>query len=164
MRRAGASAPNGMEWDDASKVYEYALKDVPSSALKIVTKKFVSGEYENMEYRYIPRPPELAAMCRMEARSIHEDLRRLNEKKETLSLLAPKPKASEDEKERIRKMHKDFMAHHAATKEGFIVQEPMTEEKAEYWRAIMELKDSPSDRPETEVFKRSIKVQIEGLT
>lgn len=135
----------GMKPEDLETVYGYALSDVPAIGLKRAVEKIIKGEY-NIEHGFIPRPPELAAMARAEAKAIRDDLTRLREKERTLrDLQEQPPPVSEEARARVRSILKKFRADHEAYRaeqRGNVVHEPMSEEKAEYWRKIEAMKDS----------------------
>jgi hypothetical protein len=137
---------------------------VPSCGLKRAVEKIIKGEYE-IERGFIPRPPELAAMARAEAKTIREDLVRLREKETTIKSMSEAQQARPDEaaKERIRNMLGRFRMETAARKaqvRGVPINEPISPEKAEYWQKIQALKDAPEITAEQQAFRRKIEMDM----
>lgn len=156
--------PNGMKPEDLEPVYNYALSDVPSFGLRRAVEKVIKGEYE-IERGFIPRPPELAAMARAEAKSVRDDIARLREKEATIKGMveAKTDRPDEAAKERIRCMLGRFRAENTARRaqeRGVIFHEPISPEKAEYWEKIQSLKDAPEITAEQQAFRRKISNDI----
>ena len=163
MRKAGMALTQGMKPEDLETVYGYALSDVPAVGLKRAVEKIIKGEYD-IEHGFIPRPPELAAMARAEAKAIRDDLARLREKERTLRDLQGQPApVSEEARARVRSILKKFRAGHEAYRaeqRGNVVHEPMSEDKAEYWRKIEGLKDARHVDAEHLTFRRKIEMDM----
>lgn len=155
--------PDGVKPEDLEAVYGYALSDVPAFGLKRAVEKLIKGEYD-IRRGYIPKPPELAAMARAEAKVIRDDLTRLREKRATLLDLQKKPQpVSQDSLDRVRAMLGRFRADQeasAARHRGEPVSEPMTDEKAEYWRRIEALRDAPEVSADQRAFRRKIEMDL----
>lgn len=165
LRKAGMSIPNGMKPDDLEAVYTYALSDVPAFGLRRAVEKIIKGEYQ-IKYGFMPLPPELAAMARAEAKATRDDLVRLREKEATLRDLAKKPDDRPDEaaKERMRQLLENFRIDTAAARVSMTVpQEPMSNERAAYFEAIMDLRDKPGGPDASEAaYRRKVNAEIEA--
>ncbi len=166
MRKAGMALPVGMKPEDLEPVYGYALSEVPAYGLRRAVEKIIKGEYD-IERGFIPRPPELAAMSRAEAKVVRDDLVRLREKMATLEDLKHKPAAADEgAKARVRAILERFRAEHKAAKaqeRGVVVHEPMTAEQAEYYAKINALKDAPNITAEQLAHRRKIGMELEKL-
>ncbi|PLU57739.1 hypothetical protein BMJ23_07370 [Sinorhizobium medicae] len=83
--------------------YRYAISGLPAAALQKATECLIKGDIERTARWCIPIPPELAAIARDEATSMYNDLRRMQETRDTLKDIAaraqPKDEAS---KTRVR--------------------------------------------------------------
>lgn len=163
MRKAGLALPHGMKPEDLEAVYGYALSDVPACGLKRAVEKIIKGEYD-IERAFIPRPPELAAIARAESKSFRDDLTRLRLKESTIKDLQSKPQPiSEDAKARVRSLLGRYRAETQAYKEqqrGYLAPEPMSDEKAEYWRKIEAMKDAPQVTAEQQQFRNKIHMEM----
>ena len=164
MRKAGMALPVGMSPSDLEAVYGYALSEVPSHGLKRAVEKIIKGEYE-IERGFIPRPPELAAMARAEARVVREDLARLREKETTIRSLEEdkRDRPNEDAKARIRSILQQFRSdneNRKAKERGFVSHEPMSEEKAAHWLKIQALPDAKEITAEQQAFRRRIEMEL----
>lgn len=141
----GVSYSMSMKPGEEEDAYISILKGVPMCGLKKALTKFRNGEYENMNYAFIPLPAELAAMSRAEAKADRDDLARLRDTKRTIDeTTAEAPKVSDEGKARIREMLANFRASHRMAKEaerGQVVAE-VTPEKADMLRKILALPDA----------------------
>jgi len=156
---AGLSLPVNIKPEDAPKVYAYALAHVSTYGLRKAISKLIRGEYENINRAFIPTPPEIAAMARAETRTIVEDLARLKVKREALEFKPPakNPQTAARIKEMVTK-HKE---QHAARKAiATIPQEPITDEKAEYYRSILALRDTGDVSAEQMAYRRVIAQEV----
>lgn len=164
MRRVGMAYSKGIEPEMIETVYSYALRDVPAVGLQEATKKILKGEY-NIEYGFIPKPPELAAMARAEAKEERDKRAGLIEKQRTLQDLSSYRSRKPDQgtKERIRDMLGRFRAETAAARvENALPQETMSEERAAYFAQIMQLNDAKGGPDASQMaFRRKIKAEIE---
>ncbi|WP_143523922.1 hypothetical protein [Rhizobium rhizosphaerae] len=103
LMTAGFSIPGNIRPDVVGKVYAYALDGLPAIALRSVARSLIRGECGQPENGYLPRPPELAALVRAEARRLADDRRRAIETRDSLRLAkAQRPAASEEAKARVR--------------------------------------------------------------
>lgn len=166
MRKAGMAIPAGMKPDDLEPTYGYALADVPAYGLHRAVEKLLKGEYE-IERGFIPRPPELAAMARSEAKVIRDDLARLRGRERTLKELSEKPhEADEASKARVKALLANFRKSHAdakAKERGHPVHVPMSPEQAEYWSKISALPDAETISAENHEQRRKIGNELAEL-
>ncbi|MBO0141486.1 hypothetical protein JZX87_09960 [Agrobacterium sp. Ap1] len=147
----------------AIEEYSKVLSAVPSCGLRRAMTKLKHGQYENINLDFIPTPANLAAMARAEAKVTIDDLTRLREKQATLRDLHDKPEpVSEEARARVRSMLGRFNANHEAHKaqqRGYVAPEPMSDEKAEYWRKIEAMKDAPEVTDEHQQFRNKINME-----
>lgn len=164
MRRVGMAYSQGIDPEMIETVYSYALRDVPAIGLQKATRKILKGEYD-IEYGFIPKPPELAAMARAEAKEERDKRAGLIEKQRTLQDLSAYRSRKPDQgtKERIREMLGRFRAETAAARvENALPQETMSEERAAYFSQIMAMRDREGGPyAEQMAFRRRIKAEIE---
>lgn len=154
--RAGLLFPSSIKAEDAPMVYGFALTNISTHGLRHAVTKLIRGEYEYINRAFIPLPPELAAMARAETRLIVEDLSRLKARR--AAMVPPEPeKRDEAMIARVRALRMQHKEQHAARKAvATIPQEPMTDEKAEYYRRIMSLRDAPDITAEQAAYRRKI--------
>lgn len=159
LLNAGLSLPSGMKVDAAPEIYAYALAGVPAFGVQKATAGIIRGEYE-INKGFVPKPPEFAAIARLETKAIRDDLVRLREKAATLQEVAkPREKTSEEQKERIRRLHAQFKAAHAESKAGERfnpIPADMTLEQLEYWEKIQSIKDASTITEEQHAMRRKI--------
>lgn len=162
---AGLALPSGMDVSKAPEIYSYALSGVPVFGVQKATSGIIRGEYD-INRGFVPTPPEFAAISRLEAKTVREDLARLREKHSTLEeSTKPKEKSDPAQLQRIREIYASFKAAHVALKvERTVPTEPMTDERAAYWHAISELRDAPEVSAEQTAFRRKIAGEIETTT
>lgn len=160
---AGLALPVNMVQEQAPEIYAFAMKNVSQTGLRKVVTKLVRGEYDNISKAFIPLPSELAAMARAETRILVEDVARLKERRDSLMLTLPEKK-DDDARERVRKKLQEFREQNAARKAvQSIPQEPMTEEKAEYYQKIMALRDAPDLSAEQMAYRRKIASDVNSV-
>lgn len=153
----GMALPGTIKPADMIEVYAKTLLEVPACGFRTVLSKLRHGHYDNINLAFIPLPNELAAMSRAEAKGKREDLIRLRDKQRTLEELQSLPApVTSDVKQRIRNMVAQFKAEVEAQKASAIPQEPITEEKAEYYRQIMSLRDASDLSAEQMAYRRKI--------
>jgi hypothetical protein len=162
LMNGGMMISASIQADNPVDEYRLALSGAPIAGLRKAFLKLKRGEYENINYAFIPLPSELAAMARAEARVLREDRVRLQEKAEALN--TPKAKEiSPEGRARIKGLLNVFRSEHAAAKAiGTAPKEPMSEAKAEYYQKIMEMRDAPGVNREHEVFRNHISAEIEA--
>lgn len=85
LDRGGMNAPAGIAPENLLSEYSIALDGVPRYGLVTAITKLKRGEYETIKAGFMPLPAELAAIARLEAKSLREDRIR---KQETLNALA----------------------------------------------------------------------------
>jgi hypothetical protein len=161
LQVAGLGLPDGMDPKGVNMVYSYALAGLSDDALNIAVKKIIRGEYD-INRAFIPKPPELAAIVRAEARVITDDLVRL---KATADAMRPaeQAKVSEEGKARIRKMLEEYRASHRLAKEaerGNVVPE-VTPERIDMLSRIMALPDAKEITAEQMANRRAAAALIE---
>ena len=162
MLAAGLSLPSGMKAEEAPNIYNFALEGVATYGVSVATRKVIRGEYE-INKAFIPTPPELAAIARAEARVIREDKARLMERLDAMSQSQPQER-DPAMVERIKAKLRDFREQDAARRAmNTIPQEPMSDEKAEYYRKIMDIKDTRAPSAEQMAYRRKIIRDIEDV-
>lgn len=165
MLAAGMSLPATVKPENAAGVYAYALKGVATTGVETATRKIIRGEY-NINHGFVPTAPEFAAMARLEARMISDDLARLREKKETIEDLAtPKQVSSPEELERIRQIYANFRQAYMADKDrsrGFGATEEMTDERRERLEKILATPERSDAKPEEIAYAQRMSSQIGG--
>lgn len=156
---AGLSLPSGMTVEAAPEIYAFALAGVPAFGVQKATAGVIRGEYD-INKGFVPKPPEFAAISRLETKAIRDDLVRLREKEATLQEAStPREKTSEEQKERIRQLHAQFKAAHAESKVGerfSPIPADMTPEQLAYWEQIQAIKDAPTITEEQRAMRSKI--------
>lgn len=156
---AGLSLPGNMNIDKAPDVYAFALSKVSATGVRKAVAKLVRGEYDLKNRAFIPTPPEFADLARRETRELVDDLSRLKLHRESITF---EPTVHDDEtKARVRKLLKNFRGEtDAAKSKNADATEPMSDERAEYWRSIMALKDAETVTEEQKQFRRRIEKRV----
>ena len=111
MLKFGMIFPTGIQPNRGPEVYAFALQRVSGNALSAVTEKLIAGELPRAYPALIPAPPELAVLVRDEMRQLHADLRRCQERRQTLIEIQARhnrPKASEESNRRCRELVKQL--------------------------------------------------------
>jgi hypothetical protein len=164
---AGLSLPSGMTVEAAPEIYAFALAGVPAIGVQKATAGVIRGEYD-INKGFVPKPPEFAAIARLETKAIRDDLVRLREKAATLQEVAkPREKTSEEQMERIRQLHAQIKAAHAESKAGERfnpIPADMTPEQLAYWEQIQAIKDAPTITEEQRAMRRKIASSMAGAT
>lgn len=164
MQSAGMTIQSGIDPKKLDVVYGYALDGVPSCGLLIATQKLIKGEYAgnpDVLLGVIPKPPVLAALARLEARTAREDLVR---KREIETAMTHKPEEIDRSPEVIARVK----AMRLQVTEGLrsvnaaISHEPLSDEQVEYWAKIQSLKDAPGISAEQAAFRRKIAGELEA--
>ena len=167
LMKVGMAYPTTIPPGEEVAAYVAVLSNVPSCGLKKALTKLRNGEYENIERAFIPRPPELAAMARAEAKMERDDLVRLRDTKRTLDERSQETaKVSEEGKARIRKMLEEYRASHRLAKEaerGNVVPE-VTPERIDMLTRIMALPDAKEITAEQMANRRAASKLIEQNT
>lgn len=157
---AGLSLPGGMDASKAPEIYAYALSKVSATGVRKAVAKLVRGEYDLRNKAFIPTPPEFADLARHETREIVDDLSRLKARREALTA-EREPDHDEATKARIRQLLKNFRSSREAEKaQNRELAEPMDDDRAEYWRSIMALKDADNVTEEQMQFRRRIEKRV----
>lgn len=162
LTAAGFALTNGISLNMAIEVYAYALEDLSKYAINTVTRKLIRGEYEDTR-PFIPSPPEFASLVRREMASLHDDLADLRLRQASIdsSKQMQGRVKTEEEKARVRAMIAKFHAERQAD-EAMHTAEPLTEERAEYWRKIMALKDAPEKNEDFNSFRSHIEKYVKA--
>ncbi|MDX3973272.1 hypothetical protein [Shinella sp.] len=156
---AGLSLPGGMNLEKAPDVYAFALSKVSATGVKKATAKLVRGEYELKNRAFIPTPPEFADLARRETRELVDDVARLKAHRDALT--THPVVHDEASRAKVRQLLKNFRAAHEASKsKNADVTQPMTDDRAEYWRSIMSLKDADAVTEEQKQFRRRIERRV----
>jgi hypothetical protein len=160
LKAGGMMVPKTIAATDFLREYTIALGGVPGYGLAVAVAKLKRGEYPDVKPDFMPLPAMLAAIARLETKLIRDDLVRLREKEATLQeAAAPREKTSEEQKERIRKLHAQFKAAHAESKAGERfnpIPADMTLEQLEYWEKIQAIKDASTITEEQHAMRRKI--------
>lgn len=168
LKAGGMMVPKTIAAADFIREYTIALAGVPSYGLAVAVAKLKRGEYPDVKPDFMPLPALLAAIARLETKTIRDDLVRLREKEETLVETAkPREKSSEEQLERIRKLHAQFKAAHAESKVGerfSPIPEDMTAEQLEYWEKIQAIKDADTITEEQRAMRRKIAASMANAT
>jgi len=165
MQAAGMTIPAGIDPKKLGAVYGYALSGVPSCGLSVATQKLIKGEYAgnpDILLGAIPKPPILAALCRLEARPVADERLR---KRDILETVRPAEKTVDRSPEvmaRIRARINQFRQEQAAAKVNAIVHEPVSPERAEALSRMLELPDARNISAEQMAYRRKIQTDIEG--
>lgn len=156
---AGLSLPGNMDASKAPEIYAYALSKVSATGVRKAVAKLVRGEYELKNRAFIPTPPEFADLARRETRELVDDLARLKAHREAITF---QPTVhDEGARARVRQLLKNFRAENEAVKSRNIeLMEPMSDERAAYWRSIMALKDAETVTEEQKQFRRRIEKRV----
>lgn len=165
MQSAGMTIPSGIDPKKLDVVYGYALDGVPSCGLMIATQKLIKGDYAgnpDVLLGMIPKPPVLAALAKLEARTAREDLVR---KREIETAITHKPEEIDRSPEVIArvKARRVEVVEQLRTAHTPIAHEPLDDEKAEYWSKIQRLKDADSISAEQAAFRRKIAGELESV-
>lgn len=160
LKSGGLMVPKTIAATEFVREYTMALGGVPSYGLAVAVAKLKRGEYPDVKPDFMPLPAMLAAIARLETKTIRDDLARLREKEATLAEAAkPREKTSEEQKERIRQLHAQFKAAHAESKVGerfSPIPADMTPEQLAYWEQIQAIKDAPTITEEQRAMRRKI--------
>lgn len=163
LKRGGMLMPKGIAPEDFIKEYTLALSSVPRSGLMTAVAKLKSGQYE-IDHAFLPRPAELAAMARLEAKSDRDDLIRKRAMAEALAPSQKLPDRSPEVMARVKSKLAAFRAETEARKAkdgGLVLHEPITPERAEYLSQIMALKiDAPNLTAEQLAYRRKAERDI----
>jgi hypothetical protein len=166
LKAGGMMVPKTIAATDFLREYTIALGGVPGYGLAVAVAKLKRGEYPDVKPDFMPLPAMLAAIARLETKLIRDDLVRLREKEATLQeAAAPREKTSEEQKERIRKLHAQFKAAHAESKVGERfnpIPADMTLEQLEYWEKIQAIKDASTITEEQHAMRRKIAASMAG--
>lgn len=171
LQTAGLTIPASIEPGNVMRVYRFALEGVPTCGLKIATKKLLRGDYAgnpDILLGMVPKPPVLAALAKLEARTAREDLARKRDLVETLTHKVPEIDRSPEVMARVRARVAEVRSAAAAERSKTIKNpEPtvMTEEAAEYWRKIQALNDVPGGlTAEEAAYRRKIEAMMPSTT
>jgi hypothetical protein len=160
LKSGGMMVPKTIAAADFIREYTIALAGVPSYGLAVAVAKLKRGEYPDVKPDFMPLPAMLAAIARLETKTIRDDLVRLREKEATLAEVAkPREKTNEEQLARIRKLHAQFKAAHAESKVGerfSSMPEEMTLEQLEYWEKIQAIKDAETITEEQRAMRRKV--------
>jgi len=167
LKSGGMMVPKGIAPSEFIREYTMALSGVPAYGLAVAVAKLKRGEYPDVKPDFMPLPAMLAAIARLETKTIRDDLVRLREKEVTLQEAAkPREKTSEEQMARIRQLHAQFKAAHAESKVGerfSPVPEEMTDEQIEYWAKIQAIKDADTITEEQRAMRRRVASSIASV-
>lgn len=165
LQTGGLALSANIKAKDMNTVYSYALSGLSHDALTTVCKKLVRGEYDIDRKAFIPLPPEMAAMVRAEQRFISDDLSRARASLASMQPEAPVERSAE-EQARVRSLRLGFLNKHQEYKErNGLAPTPETfdEDKAEYFKRILSLKDAPCVTAEQMIERNKRAAQIDAI-
>lgn len=162
LQAAGLGIASGIAPKEVNTVYSFALADLSREALNITTRKLIRGEYDIDRKDFIPKPPELAAMVRAEARVLAADISRLTA---TADAIRPQEPViiSEEMRSRAREKLAQFRVWHAEAKVAERygnVKEPMSEERASMLSRIMALPDAKEVTADQAAYRRRVAAEL----
>lgn len=169
MQAAGMTIPTGIDPRKLDAVYGYALDGVPNCGLSIATRKLIKGDYAgnpDILLGMIPKPPILAALAKLEARTAREDLAR---KREIAAALSPKEQPIDNSPEimaRVRAKANEFRRQHAASKAAggkVIAPEPISPERADELARMMALPDAEKISADQMAYRRRVAAEIDAV-
>ena len=150
----------------AASVYVFALKGLPGEALKRTVTKIIQGEFEGIT-GFMPTPPQLAVMVRMEARPLLDA--RASARETLESLTAPSAGTVRDPasvarvRDLVRKVKEDAAEVREASQRGSMAVLPISHEQAETYKKILDLPDRPGGVDEDVMsFRRRIQTKIDN--
>lgn len=166
LRNGGLDWPQGMDIKTAARVYGFALKGLPIKALKDTITKILRGEVEGIT-KFMPTPPQLAVMVRMEARLLVDARARARETIESLTVnhgeTARDPASVARVRALVRKVKDGAAEVREASRRGYTADLPISHEQAETYKRMLELPDRPgADDADTAAFRRRIVAKIEN--
>lgn len=161
---AGLAYPSTIDIGKAIPIYCYALSGVPAFGLKRAVERLIKGEVTGVPLGLIPRPPEMAALARLEVRHLVDQRARSIETKRTLeeneqSQQEQRASRTPEAIARVKTMRENFKLQQAEMKNaagGSVDHEP-DEERAEHWAKINALPDASIVTAEQKAFRRRVK-------
>lgn len=165
LRNAGLEWPTGIDGKTAPRVYGFALKGLPLGAIKSTVAKIIRGEVPSIK-KFMPTPPELAALVRSEVRPIVEDLSRARATVEAMQRGAPVEEKTPEAIERVRQLVAGVKLAAKEAKEGeargYRPEMPLSPEEAEHYRKILALPDAKEVNEEHLAYRRRIASKLEA--
>lgn len=156
----GLSLPASMDAGKAPAIYAFALRGISNDGLTRAVEKVIRGEYDNISRAFMPTPPELAALARTEARMLVDDLVRLKDRRESMTHKAPAIDRSPEVMARVRALRVKAKQEFQASKQTGPANEPLTDEKADYWAKMATLRDAPDISAEQRAFRAKITTDL----
>lgn len=160
---AGLSYPSTIDISKAVSIYCFALSGVPAFGLRRAMEKLIKGEIEGIPLGMIPRPPELAAIARGEAKHLQSARIQAQEKRKTIeetqrSVSDRETPERAAQRERVKQLRQSFLRQHKEQKAAVkgVQHEPMDADQAAHWEKIASLPDAPSMHAEQAAFRRKI--------
>lgn len=166
LHNAGLAWPPGIDGKSAARVYGFALKGLPGEALKRTVTRIIRGEVEEIK-SFMPTPPQLAVMVRMEARPLLDARARARETIESLTAnragTVRDPASVARVRDLVRKVKDDAAEVREASRRGYTADLPISHEQAETYKRMLDLPDRPgADDADTAAFRRRIVAKIEN--
>ena len=166
LRNSGLSWPQGLDGKAAASVYVFALKGLPGEALKRTVTKIIQGEVSGIT-SFMPTPPQLAVMVRMEARPLVDARARA---RETLESLTTKPHETVRDpasvarvRALVRKVKDDAAEVREASQRGYTAVLPISHDQAEIYKKMLDLPDRPGGvDADAMAFRRKIMAKIDN--
>lgn len=144
LHNAGLQWPPGLDGKVAPKVYGFALKGLPGEALKRAVTRIIRGEVPTVT-RYMPTPPELAALVRAEARDLYADRGRLLLALDSMETGKPMPERDQSAVDRVRQLVAGVKLAAIEARQnsgrGALPEEPASPEEVERLQKILDLPD-----------------------
>lgn len=164
MQAAGMTIPQGIDPKKLLPVYRYALSGAPSCGLGIATQKLIKGDYAgnpDVLLGMIPKPPVLAALAKLEARSVREDLVRKRDLEATITHAPEEIDRSPEVMARVRAKRIEAVEV-LRTAHAPIAHEPLSPEQADYWSKIQGMKDATGISAEQAAFRRKVAADLDS--
>lgn len=166
MHNAGLAWPPGIDGKTAARVYGFALKGLPGEAIKRTVTKIIRGEVETIT-SFMPTPPQLAVMVRMEARPLLDARARARETLESLTVNRAEtvrdPASVARVRDLVRKVKEDAAEVREASQRGSMAVLPISHEQAENYKRMLDLPDRPGAvDADVMAFRRRIQAKIEN--
>lgn len=166
LHNAGLAWPPGIDGKSAARVYGFALKGLPGEALKRTVTRIIRGEVETIT-SFMPTPPQLAVMVRMEARPLIDARARARETIESLTVnhaeTARDPASVARVRALVRKVKDDAAEVREASQRGAMAILPISHEQAETYKRMLDLPDRPGAvDADAMAYRRRIQAKIEN--
>lgn len=166
MHNAGLAWPPGIDGKTAARVYGFALKGLPGEALKRTVTRIIRGEVETIT-TFMPTPPQLAVMVRMEARPLLDARARARETIESLTVnhaeIVRDPASVARVRDLVRKVKDEAADVREASQRGAMAVLPISHDQAEAYKKMLDLPDRPGAvDADAMAFRRRVQAKIDN--